>query len=73
MSNGITEVKKGFIDVYHGKLKASGNSKAPDFEGQIKLADGTRIAFKVWSELKETYTNNERFSGYLYELVKTDV
>lgn len=72
MNNVIKEVKKGFIDIYHGKLKASGNPKAPDFEGQIKLSDGTRIAFKAWSELKENYTNNERFSGYLYELVREE-
>lgn len=72
MSNNIKEVKKGFIDIYHGKLKANGNSKAPDFEGQIKLLDGTKIRFKVWSELQEGITNNEKFSGYLYELVKDE-
>lgn len=66
----ITEKKLGFIDIYHGKAKAGGNSKAPDFEGQIKLTDGTIIRFKTWSELKEGLTNNQRFSGYLYQVEK---
>lgn len=72
MSNNVIETKKGFIDIYHGKAKAGGSLKAPDFEGQIKLQDNTIIRFKAWSELKEGITNNERFSGYLYELVKSD-
>lgn len=66
----ITEKKLGFIDIYHGKAKAGGNSKAPDFEGQIKLTDGTIIRFKTWSELKEGFINNQRFSGYLYQVEK---
>jgi hypothetical protein len=64
----LIENKLGYIDIYHGKVKADGNSKAPDFEGQIKLTDGTIIRFKTWSELKEGLTNNQRFSGYLYQL-----
>lgn len=66
--SGLVENKLGYIDIYHGKAKAAGNNKAPDFEGQIKLTDGTIIRFKTWSELKEGLTNNQRFSGYLYQL-----
>ena len=67
----ITENKLGFIDIYHGKAKAQGNDKAPVFEGTLKLQDGKRIRFKAWRELKENITNNEVFSGYLYELIET--
>lgn len=67
----IKEVKKGYIDIYHGKANAAGNSKAPQFEGQIKLLDGTIIRFKAWQELKEGITNNEKFAGYVYGLETT--
>lgn len=66
----LDEQRLGFIDIYHGKAKAGGNSKAPDFEGQLKLSDGTVIRFKTWGELKEGITNNQKFSGYLYKLVE---
>jgi hypothetical protein len=71
MSNDVKEIKKGFIDVYHGKAYNAGSAKAPIFEGQIKI-DGKVTRFKLWSELKEGITNNERFSGYLYELERVE-
>lgn len=70
--NEVREEKLGYIDIYHGKAKDQGNIKAPDFEGQIKLNDGTIIRFKSWSELKAGLTKNERFSGYLYKTVKVE-
>lgn len=70
--NNVKEIKKGFIDLYHGKAKANGNDKAPDFEGQVKLSDGTIIRAKLWKELRENVTNNERFSGYIYQIEKSE-
>ncbi len=68
MSN-FKEVKKGFVDIYHGKLYAGGNEKAPAFEGTIKLEDGRRLRFKAWREINSSYTGGERFSGAIFDLV----
>ncbi len=68
MSN-ITEKKLGFIDIYHGKAKANGSINAPHFEGTLKI-EGIQYRFKAWSELREGITNNERFSGHIYQLEK---
>lgn len=70
----LVESRIGFIDIYHGKAKNNGNDKAPHFEGQLKLSEGTIIRLKLWRELKENVPNNEKFSGYIYKLEekKTD-
>lgn len=64
------ENRKGFIDLYHGKAKANGSNTAPDLEGQIKI-DGKPFRCKLWLEVKEGVTNNERFTGYVFELEKS--
>lgn len=68
MSN-LKEVKKGFVDIYHGKLYHNGNEKAPAFEGTLKLEDGRRLRFKAWKEVNGSYTGGERFSGAIFDLV----
>jgi hypothetical protein len=70
--NNLREVKKGYIDIYHGKANSQGNDKAPVFEGQVKLEDGTIIRFKAWQESNSNYTKGERFSGYVYQTVKEE-
>lgn len=69
MSN-LKEIKKGFIDIYHGKLYSNGNTKAPTFEGTLKLEDGRRLRFKAWKDVNGSYTGGERFSGAIFDLVE---
>ena len=65
----VKENKIGFIDLYHGKFKHEGNDKAQDLEGQIKI-NGVKYRCKIWLELQEGITKNEKFTGYIYELVE---
>lgn len=67
----LVEKKLGFIDIYHGKAKAGGSAKAPHFEGTLKI-EGIQYRFKAWCELKEGITNNEKFSGHIYQLERAE-